>query len=164
MRVCRLSPGVASGIKQIPEQRWEEPLLLPLFFANRMSSIQEVFSPAMNELSEKQKSELLQDLISLEASLADLLDLTQSKTKPVSLRENIGRLSRMDEMHNQSILIANRTVTSNRLKRVKIALALAAEGNYGLCEECGTTIAFERLKAYPDASMCITCKGLAEQD
>lgn len=116
----------------------------------------------MDELNDQQREELIKDLVDLEASLIDLLDLTQSKTKPVSLRENIGRLSRMDEMHNQSILLANRTVTSNRLKAVKTALAHANDGNYGYCEECGNTIAFMRLKAYPDASMCIACKGSAE--
>jgi len=117
----------------------------------------------MEELSNRQKDELLQDLKRLEASLIELLDLTQSKTRPVLLRDNIGRLSRMDEMHNQSILMANRTVTSNRLKQVKIGLALIEEGQYGYCEECGNTIAFNRLKAYPDASMCIICKGASEQ-
>ena len=116
----------------------------------------------MDELSSEQQEELFQDLKILEASLIDLLDLTQSRTKPVSLRENIGRLSRMDEMHNQSILMANRTVTSNRLKRVKMALTSVGEGHYGLCEECGNLIAFNRLKAYPDASMCISCKGASE--
>lgn len=116
----------------------------------------------MDELSDQQRHELLEDLKTLEASLIDLLELTLAKTKPVSLRENIGRLSRMDEMHNQSILLANRTVTSNRLKAVKIALAQANEGNYGFCEECGNTIVFERLKAYPDATMCIICKGATE--
>ena len=118
----------------------------------------------MDELSDEQRDELIGDLKTLEASLIDLLDLTLSKTKPVSLRENIGRLSRMDEMHNQSILLANRTVTSNRLKAVKIALAYAADRNYGYCETCGNTIAYNRLKAYPDASMCISCKGAAESN
>jgi DnaK suppressor protein len=116
----------------------------------------------MAGLNDQQRGELLEDLKTLEASLVDLLDLTLSKTKPVSLRENIGRLSRMDEMHNQSILVANRTVTSNRLKAVRMALAQAGEGNYGCCEECAKTIAFNRLKAYPDATMCITCKGATE--
>ena len=60
----------------------------------------------MDELNDQQREELIKDLVDLEASLIELLDLTQSKTKPVSLRENIGRLSRMDEMHNQSILLA----------------------------------------------------------
>ena len=47
----------------------------------------------MDELNDQQREELIKDLVDLEASLIELLDLTQSKTKPVSLRENIGRLS-----------------------------------------------------------------------
>ena len=59
----------------------------------------------MDELNDQQREELIKDLEDLEASLIELLDLTQSKTKPVSLRENIGRLSRMDEMHNNFLRI-----------------------------------------------------------
>jgi len=32
------------------------------------------------------------------------------------------------------------------------------ESNYGYCEECGETISFKQLLAYPDADMCLECK------
>ena len=116
----------------------------------------------MIELTGEQRSMLRDALVELEASLAEILDSTESGTRPVKLKDNIGRLSRMDEMHNQSILKANRNVIANRLKRVRIALKRVDEETYGRCDECDEPIAFARLKAYPDATLCIACQSERE--
>lgn len=98
----------------------------------------------------------------LEQDLLNLLSSTEEGAQPVKLKDNQGRLSRMDEMHNQSILLANRNVMKNRLKAVLLARQRLAEGVYGYCDECGETIAFNRLDAYPDAVMCIECQSETE--
>ncbi len=117
-----------------------------------------------NSLSTAQNEELRADLDALETALQQLLDNTEAGSKPVNLKDNVGRLSRMDEMHNQSILLANRNVTSNRLQQVRLAKLRMQEDLYGICESCDESIAFPRLKAYPEAAMCIKCKSLAETD
>ena len=113
-------------------------------------------------LDKEQLQELKVDLAELEVSLQELLDKTEDSSRPVNLKDNIGRLSRMDEMHNQSILVANRNVIRNRLKQVKIAKLRMDDDSYGVCDECDEMIAFPRLKAYPEASMCIACKSKIE--
>ena len=110
-----------------------------------------------HELSADQVTELEQDLQNLKTSLDELLTATESGTKPVKLKDNTGRLSRMDEMHNQSILIANRNVTKNRLKQVIAAIARISADTYGYCLACDEMIPFNRLKAYPEAGMCLVC-------
>ena len=95
----------------------------------------------------------------LEEELKDLLSITEAGTKPVKLKDNQGRLSRMDELHNQSILIANRTVTSNRLKAVLRAKQRLEVDGYGFCSSCEEPVPFKRLEAYPDASMCLECQS-----
>ena len=115
-------------------------------------------------LSDSQLDELKADLADLEQSLQDLLVKTQDSSKPVKLKDNIGRLSRMDEMHNQSILLANRNVTSNRLKEITRARQRIADEVYGFCIECDEEIAFPRLKAYPEAPMCIACQSNLESE
>lgn len=35
-------------------------------------------------------------------------------------------------------------------------------GDFGVCRECGSTIAFERLEALPHAELCIQCKRREE--
>ena len=69
-----------------------------------------------DELSELQIQSLGLALETLEEDLIELLAATEEGAKPVDLRTNKGRLSRMDEMHNQSILLANRTLTEIRLR------------------------------------------------
>jgi len=113
-------------------------------------------------LTRLQIEELQIDLDELEISIQELLDNTEGGTRPVKLKDNIGRLSRMDEMHNQSILVANRNVLKNRLKQVKIAKLRIEDESYGVCSECDELIAFPRLKAYPEAAMCIECKSETE--
>ena len=116
----------------------------------------------MTELSQPQLQEITLDLEQLIEGLQSLLETTESGAKPVKLKDNQGRLSRMDEMHNQSILIANRTMATNRLKQAHAALHRLAGDAYGICETCDEAIVFARLKAYPDARMCIECQAEAE--
>ncbi len=48
------------------------------------------------------------------------------------------------------------------LKKINKSLSGIERGEYGLCEDCGVEIGFERLMARPTAELCITCKEEAE--
>ncbi|MBC7267060.1 MAG: TraR/DksA C4-type zinc finger protein [Coriobacteriia bacterium] len=48
------------------------------------------------------------------------------------------------------------------LARVRAALARIDAGEYGVCRRCGTEIPLERLKAVPDAELCVSCKAQEE--
>jgi DnaK suppressor protein len=113
-------------------------------------------------LSKKQCDALASDLRLLQEEFESLLSITESSAKPVNLKDNAGRLSRMDEMHNQSILLANRNLTKSRLKQTLIALQKIKLGTYGDCSVCDEPIAFNRLKAYPETTMCLQCKSDGE--
>jgi DnaK suppressor protein len=113
-------------------------------------------------LTTTQYAELTADLHALRLSLNELLNVTEAGARPVKLKDNSSRLSRMDEMHNQSILRANRNLTSNRLVQINAALQRLTHNEYGLCSMCDEPVAFKRLKAYPEAGMCLPCKSIAE--
>jgi DnaK suppressor protein len=113
-------------------------------------------------LNDQQVKALALELEQLQKRLEILLANTESGAKPVKLKDNQGRLSRMDEMHNQSILVANRNLTKNRLRKVIAAQKRIADGYFGDCQDCGEQIAFVRLKAYPEAGLCLDCQELAE--
>lgn len=115
-----------------------------------------------DELTKEQLSALTMSLEHLASELELLLTATESGAAPVKLKDNQGRLSRMDELHNQSILIANRNLTRNRLKAIIQAKARLNDGNFGFCITCDDPIAYNRLAAYPEASMCISCQSEAE--
>lgn len=50
----------------------------------------------------------------------------------------------------------------NRLRRISSALARMDRGTYGECQVCGGPIGGERLKAMPDAPLCMSCQSRRE--
>jgi RNA polymerase-binding transcription factor len=45
------------------------------------------------------------------------------------------------------------------IEQIDAAIAKIHGGNYGQCENCGTSIPKERLKALPYAALCVKCKS-----
>ena len=48
------------------------------------------------------------------------------------------------------------------IKKIRRSLDDIESGDYGICEDCGTDISIERLKARPVTSLCISCKTKRE--
>ena len=51
------------------------------------------------------------------------------------------------------------TSLESALARTERALAKLEEGTYGRCDACGEQIVPARLRAMPDAVLCVTCAG-----
>lgn len=51
-----------------------------------------------------------------------------------------------------------------RLEEINAALRAATLGTYGICERCGNTIDPERLKIFPEARLCVSCKAIVEKE
>lgn len=49
------------------------------------------------------------------------------------------------------------------LEQSQLALRLFDQGQYGLCEACGTPIGKARLQVFPRATMCVKCKQREER-
>ena len=67
---------------------------------------------------------------------------------------------------NDNILMSSNMRFSNRevlyLKKVEKTLLLVDSEEFGMCDDCGDSISYERLKARPTSSMCIVCKEESE--
>lgn len=48
------------------------------------------------------------------------------------------------------------------IRDIDTALLRIAEGNYGLCSDCGEVIDSNRLQAYPTAKRCLPCQARYE--
>jgi DnaK suppressor protein len=66
---------------------------------------------------------------------------------------------------------SERWITINTLNRegmhsskIHNSLRKIEKGDYGICEQCGHQISFERLKARPFTSYCIGCKAEMEKE
>lgn len=117
----------------------------------------------MNDLTGEQLGELAQDLRSLKSELEQALNASDQSAKPVDLEQPIGRLSRMDAIQNQQIAKASRRNHELRLRLVLAAINNLEGGDYGLCTRCDGPIDFRRLKARPEARMCIDCARKSER-
>ena len=54
-------------------------------------------------------------------------------------------------------------IDAGDLGRIDLALKAMDEGSYGLCDECGCAIPFERLQIEPQTQHCVACKSRWEQ-
>jgi DnaK suppressor protein len=48
-------------------------------------------------------------------------------------------------------------------RRIGRALEMINEGTYGICNDCGQTIAPKRLKSFPNATRCLACQESYEE-
>lgn len=64
---------------------------------------------------------------------------------------------------DREISFATRSLLLERANRLAEALERLREGEYGLCEECGESIAPARLRAMPEATTCVPCQASREQ-
>jgi RNA polymerase-binding transcription factor len=65
------------------------------------------------------------------------------------------------EHQEQARLSASRLM--ERARRLRVALTRVADGEYGICSECGTAIPSKRLLAVPDATTCVACQSRLER-
>ncbi|ACV69612.1 TraR/DksA family transcriptional regulator [Desulfohalobium retbaense] len=110
----------------------------------------------MDEATKKKiRQAVLQQMEICRQEIADL----EQRAETVELDQPIGRLSRMDSMVNQGIVMSSLNKTKHRLARLEQALKRldADDPEYGLCVECGEEIALKRLLALPESEVCIHC-------
>jgi DnaK suppressor protein len=63
----------------------------------------------------------------------------------------------------QEEIVSMRRGQEYNLSMVDRALRRMDEGTYGTCERCGREIDYARLKAQPQAFLCLDCQRLAER-
>jgi len=62
-----------------------------------------------------------------------------------------------DEIEEYDNLLSLEHSLELKLKEVNLAIEKIENGKYGKCEKCGKAIEEERLKAYPEAKLCMKC-------
>jgi DnaK suppressor protein len=63
---------------------------------------------------------------------------------------------------DRNFLLRMRDRERKLLGKIGDAFARIEDGSYGQCEECGSEIGIERLKARPVTTLCIACKSAQE--
>ncbi len=116
----------------------------------------------MDGLTAAQRAELRKLIQHDCQELETVLESSAASSKPVALDTPIGRLSRMDAMQQQQMVIASRRTQSQRLQLLRNALQAIARDSYGDCRHCEEPIGYERLKVRPESPFCLACQSRSE--
>jgi DnaK suppressor protein len=69
----------------------------------------------------------------------------------------------IQENEQREIGFATRELLVERVNRITAALERLDDGEYGICMECGETIAPARLRALPEVTTCVRCQDRLER-
>jgi RNA polymerase-binding protein DksA len=72
-----------------------------------------------------------------------------------------GDASTAAELVHINLAMTDREV--QEIRDIEAARERMADGSYGICQDCGADIPFERLLAYPTARRCFSCQRLTER-
>ncbi len=120
----------------------------------------------MTSINKNQIDELK---IMMEAELAQLVDKTQGEMNPESKPSYIdvgGDGNTADEAVADTLVDTDNALIGLHLQKaidLNAALDRIQSGVYGTCIDCGDSISFERISAYPTAKRCIRCQQLREK-
>lgn len=123
-------------------------------------------SKKITHLNKKQYAFLEDKILSEIERIENKLAIAAEKN-PLELTDSSGR----DEVDsaNDDIMkhteLRFQTRETLYLKKLKKTRRLMLEtDDYGLCQDCGCEIGFQRLQARPTSDMCIACKEESERD
>ncbi len=123
-------------------------------------------SDSYNELSESQlallKNKLREQQVELRAEVQGERAESDSERARRSAREV---QDRGDEANTDQWREANAAMIDHHVEEIsgiQAALSRVDSGTYGLCVDCGESIGFQRLQAYPSANRCLECQSKAE--
>ncbi|MGH2667835.1 MAG: TraR/DksA family transcriptional regulator [bacterium] len=106
----------------------------------------------------ERREELVEELRELEEAA---FNLSQSEMSgEVSYDEDYADAGSFTFEREKDLSIANNV--QDLLDKIDRALEKIEEGTYGVCESCGQPIDSARLRALPNASLCIRCKKAEE--
>ena len=89
--------------------------------------------------------------------IEDYLTKTEESAEAVSPDKSLGRLSRMEAMQDQQLILEARRRKKMQKVAVLSALQRIENGQFGICIFCGKPIVPERLEVAPESSTCISC-------
>lgn len=115
-------------------------------------------------LTDAQRATLRQNLLAQQQELSRSLRLSHEADQPVDLDEPIGRLSRMEAIQQRHMAAATRQRHQRRLQQTLAALDRLHEApeDFGFCLSCDEAIAWRRLEARPESTLCLKCQSARE--
>ena len=110
-------------------------------------------------LTSAQQQELRTLLLARQDELQTQMVQNEKNLEP--LADDVGAVLQRNEAREVNQALTN--IDMADLARIDMALKALGDGSYGLCDECGCAIPFERLKIEPQTQHCVACKSRWEE-
>lgn len=81
----------------------------------------------------------------------------KEQSKPVSLDNSIGRISRMDAINNKSITESALRQAEHKLTKLEQAMDKVGTKDFGICIKCRQPIPLGRILLMPESNRCVNC-------
>jgi len=107
---------------------------------------------------EEQKADLEKSLGLIAKKDTQIKDNWKAKYPDFSIKSSDDLSEEADEVEEYDERVSSEQILETELQKVNQALEKIEKGNYGICEKCKKEISIERLKAYPQAQLCIQCE------
>jgi RNA polymerase-binding protein DksA len=109
--------------------------------------------------------EMNQQLQAERAAIIEALMTTNAAFKEkMAAREGTGdTIDEATDVMDRQLMEAMGSKDSARLQAIDFALVRIRQGKYGLCAKCGKDIPEDRLRALPQALLCVDCKSQEER-
>jgi DnaK suppressor protein len=85
------------------------------------------------------------------------LESSEDAAAAVEPDKGLGRLSRLEAMQDQQLVMEMRRRKKRQLAEIKSAISRLEMGNYGSCIFCGKEISPERLEVSPETQTYMRC-------
>lgn len=115
-------------------------------------------------MSPEEQAEWRPVLVAREAELRGKLASNEELTRPPSLDEEIGRLTRQDALQQQQMALHARRRLQLQLEMLRGAFTRLDEGTFGTCPVCNEDVAPARLELAPETPFCIDCQTRLERE
>ena len=123
-------------------------------------------SDSYNGLSEPQMAALESTLKERQVSLRQEVRGERADSENERDRRSAREVQdRGDEANTEQWREANAAMIGHHedeIQGIQAALSRFASETYGLCVDCGESIGFERLQAWPSANRCLDCQSKVE--
>ena len=108
-------------------------------------------------MNEKDLSIYKQKLESMLLEIDDYLSKTKDSAAAVEPDKGLGRLSRMEVMQDQQMVLELRRRKKRQLLEVKNAISRIEQNLFGKCVFVEKKISSERLNVFPEVQSCVNC-------
>ena len=82
---------------------------------------------------------------------------SEDSVEAVAPDKSLGRLSRVEAMQDQQMVLELRRRKKRQLLEVGNAISRIEQNSYGYCIFCAKLISCERLDAFPEVQTCVNC-------